>query len=133
MSLLNTITSARRDQTGAQSELGTTAHAPVTPFFKVKEGADGFGVTVFLPGVTKTTLEITAEANELRIKGRRAWKQPESWTQTHRESSDAPFELVLHHESSVDVDKAQAEFRDGVLRLALPKMEALKPRKIKIS
>jgi HSP20 family molecular chaperone IbpA len=39
---------------------------------------------------------------------------------------------VLEHDNSIDVDKIHAELRDGVLRVALPKTEARKPRKIAV-
>jgi HSP20 family molecular chaperone IbpA len=133
MSLLNPIVARRREETGRNSELETADQPAVRPTFKVTEKADGFGVMVFLPGVTKANLEITAEASQLKIRGRRTWKQPEGWTQIYRETVDAAFELILQHENSFDADKAEAEFRDGVLRLALPKADALKPKKIKIS
>ncbi len=105
----------------------------VRPAYEIKETADAWGVTVSLPGVTKDGLEITAEEGQIRITGRRAWKQPESWTSLYRETADAPFELLLANEGTVDVDKIAAELRDGVLRVSLPKHEALKPRKIAVS
>lgn len=132
MSILGSIVPHRREAS-ARSELEAGAALTVRPVYRVKEKDDGFGLTVYLPGVSKTGLEITAEANQLRIVGRRSWKQPEGWTQIHRESVEAPFELVLQHDNSFNADKTEAEFRDGVLRLALPKAEALKPKKIKIS
>jgi len=132
MSLLNSIISNRSDAAGSNAALETATQRTIRPAYKVKEEADGFGLTVLLPGVTKSGLEITAEASQLSIRGRRNWKQPEGWTQIYRESVDAPFELVLQHDNSFDSDKAVAEFRHGVLRLALPKTEVLKPKKIKI-
>jgi HSP20 family protein len=88
---------------------------------------------VYLPGVSKEHLEITAEQGQIRIFGRRDWKQPAQWTPLHRESSDYAFELVLGHDRAVDADKVAAELRDGVLRVSLPKHEAIKPRKISVS
>jgi len=105
----------------------------VKPIFEIKETPDAFGATVYLPGVAKDGLEITAEEGQVRVVGRRAWKQPEGWTALHRESADAPFELVLAHENAIDAGKIAAEFRDGVLRVSLPKHEAVKPRKIAVN
>lgn len=105
----------------------------VKPWFEIKETNDAFGAVVHLPGVSKEGLEITAEENQLRIIGRRAWKQPEGWTGLHRESSDAPFELVLEHDNAIDLEKVAAELREGVLRISLPKHEAIKPRKIAVN
>ena len=105
----------------------------VKPLYEIKETPEAFGATVYLPGVAKDGLEITAEDGQLRIVGRRSWTQPAGWTPLHRESVDAPFELVLTHDNAIDVDKIAAELRDGVLRVSLPKHEAIKPRKIAIN
>lgn len=135
MSLINTLIPslsrlpARREQASAQPNLGPT----VKPAYEIKETDDAYGVTVYLPGVTKDGLEITADAAEFRLVGRRAWKRPDGWTSLYRESVDAPFELVLTHENVIDADKIAAELRDGILRVSLPKAEAVKPRKITVS
>lgn len=136
MSLLNSLipSLARTPATATPdthrpADLGHT----VKPAYEVKETPEAFGVTVYLPGVPKDGLDITAEEGQLRIVGRRAWKQPEGWTSLYRESTDAAFELVLSHDNAVDVDKVAAELRDGVLRVSLPKHEAVKPRKIAVN
>lgn len=134
MALLNTLipsfgrTVSRRDN-GSTQDLGPS----VKPLYEIKETDEAYGLTVYLPGVAKDGLEITAEAGELRIVGRRAWQQPDGWTALYRESSAAPFELVLAHDNALDADRIAAELRDGVLRVSLPKAEALKPRKIAVN
>src|SRR6185312_17364339 len=122
MSIPHSIVTNRREE-AARPKFQAGAEPTHRPAYKVKESEDGFGLTVYLPGVSKSDLEITAEAHQLRIFGRRSWKQPEAWTQIYRESTNAPFELLLQHNNSFDADKAQAEFRDGVLKVALPKAE----------
>jgi len=117
------------DANGGAADLGAT----VKPAFRTSETAEAYGLTVYLPGVTKENLEITGENDQIRIIGRRAFKQPEGWTSLHRETADATFELVLDHTGGVDVEKIQAQLQDGVLQLTLPKAEALKPRKIAVS
>jgi HSP20 family protein len=117
---------------GTASRETAPAEPTVKPAYGIQETAEGFGLTVHLPGVTRDGLEITADHDELRLTGRRAWHQPEGWTAVYRETESAPFELVLAHDHAVDLDKIQAELADGVLRVALPKAEALKPRKIEV-
>lgn len=128
-SLIPTISRSAARRTDGDPDLGPT----VRPLYEVKETDEAYGLTVYLPGVAKDGLDITAEADEVRIVGRRSWKQPEGWTALYRESADVPFELVLTHENAIDTGKVAAELRDGVLRVSLPKAEAIKPRKIAVS
>lgn len=130
MSLLNSLVPsfARYTAPAASRESVPT----IKPVHELAETAEGYALTVYLPGVARDGLELSAEAGAITITGRRAWKQPEGWTVLHRESSDAAYELVLTHDNAVDIGKIKAELRDGVLRVTLPKAEALKPRKIAV-
>lgn len=131
MSLFNTLLSSRNR---TQPESATTPGVPtVTPRYEIKENADAFGLEVWLPGVAKDGLELTIHEGELTIAGRRSWKKPEGWTQLYRETPLADFSLTLAHDNTFDADKVVAELRDGVLRVTLPKAEALKPRKIAVA
>jgi HSP20 family molecular chaperone IbpA len=103
------------------------------PTYEVAETDGGYTLTVNLPGVPKDGLEITDEGGELRIAGRRSSKLPEGVVVLHRESSEAPFELVLEHDNTIDPAKTEAELRDGVLSLKLAKAESAKPRKIAVT
>jgi HSP20 family molecular chaperone IbpA len=118
MALINSLIpslsrSVARRSNGGDQDLGPT----VKPLYEIKETDEAFGLTVYLPGVAKEGLEITAEAGELRIVGQRAWKQPTEWTALYRESTVAPFELVLSHDNALDTERIAAELRDGVLRV----------------
>jgi len=127
MSLESTLT---RPET-SQPESGV--RFTVKPAFQVREKEDAYNLSVALPGVAKDALEITAEEDNLVVRGRRSAKTPGGWTPLHVESVDADFELVLAHENAFDVDKIAAELHDGVLHVTLPKTAALKPRKIPVS
>lgn len=135
MSLLNSLIPSLSRSPAVSSTSKTTAYEgpKVTPAHEIKETDDAYGLTVYLPGVAKEQLELTAEAGQFRIFATRSWKQPESWTTLYRESTDAPFELVLTHDNLIDADKVAAELKDGVLRISLPKLEAVKPRRISVS
>ena len=134
MTLLNALIPSLGGAPVAQPETKPADLAySVKPVFQITETDDAFGVVVELPGVAKDALEVTAEENQIRVVGRRAWKQPEGWTALHRETVDAPYELVLQHDNAIDVGKVSAELRDGLLRLTLAKHEAVKPRKIAVA
>ena len=111
----------------------TPTEPTVKPLYEVHETDEAYGLVVQLPGVTKDGLDLTAEEGVFTLRARRAWAQPKDWTLLYRESTDAPYELTLQHDNAIDVDKIHAELRDGVLRVSLPKSEAVKPRKISVS
>lgn len=135
MSLFNQIV-PRLSRTLGRSANAENEPAPefaVKPVYELTESADAWGLTAYLPGVTKEGLEITAEQGVVSIRGRRSWRQPEGWSSLYRESLDAPYGLTLEHDSAVDADRIHAELKDGVLRVSLPKAEAIKPRKIAVN
>ncbi|MCX6951814.1 MAG: Hsp20/alpha crystallin family protein [Verrucomicrobia bacterium] len=134
MSLLqNILPSFNRAPAAIENSASADLGATVKPTYEVKETAESYALTVSVPGVTKDGLEVTADDTQVRVVGRRAWQQPEGWTSLYRESADATYELVLTHDNAIDADKVAAELRDGVLRVTLPKHEAVKPRKIAVS
>lgn len=137
MSILNQIVprlsrSLARPQTAGEAAT-TQPELTVKPAYELTENKEAWGLTAHLPGVTKEGLELTAEEGRVTIRGRRAWTKPEGWTAVYRESLDAPYELVLEHDNTVDADRIHAELKDGVLRASLPKAEAVKPRKITVN
>ena len=134
MSLFNSLLpTLNRSTTRANGAASATDVPTSKPEYDVKETADAYGLTVYLPGVAKENLEITAEENQIRIFAPRSFQAPSGWTPLYRESTDSAFELILGHDNLVDADKVVAELKDGVLRVSLPKHEAAKPRKIAIN
>ena len=132
MSLLNTLIPSRRCATASCESSSQQDQATRKPVYRVNETDEAYRLTVNLPGVAKDAVEITSDADEIRIVGTRAWKQPKGWTTLHRETSGATYELVLTHDNAIASEKITAELRDGVLHVSLPKAEAIKPRKITV-
>ena len=120
-------------KTGDASKPGAVdAGHTVAPRYQVAETPEAYGLTVELPGVAKDGLELSVDHEQIRVVGRRPWRRPEAWTALHRETRETTFELVLEHGRVIDAEKVHAELRDGLLRVSLPKAEAVKPRKIAV-
>src|SRR3954463_1644493 len=98
MSIFNNLIPTLSRPAAVTSQEAGELNETVKPAYEIKETPEAFGVTVYLPGVAKDGLEVTAEEGQIRIIGRRAWNQPEAWTALYRETQKAPFELVLTHE-----------------------------------
>lgn len=134
MTLLQSIVPALGRATRLESNAARQPSEPrVKPVFTLKEDTNSFQATVELPGVAKEGLEITAQEGDITVVGRRAWSPPADWTTLYRETPRAHYELNLRHGSEVDASKINAELKNGVLRINLPKADAAKPRKITVS
>src|SRR5437764_2377899 len=118
-----------RENRGARQ--GRAEHF-VTPVASVSEDGDAYQLTVEMPGVSKEGLEISVENNELSIIGRRTLP-PIDGTIIHRESRSENFRRVFELDPSIDTGKIGARMDQGILTLALPKAEQVKPRKIAVN
>jgi HSP20 family protein len=131
-SLVPSLTRTAAPVSAAAQDSARDLGPTVKPVYDLNETTDGFALTVHLPGVEHAGLEVRADSETFTVIGRRTWKKPEGWTSLYRESDEAAYQLVLTHDNVLDLDKVQAELRDGVLRVALAKTEAIKPRKITV-
>ena len=104
----------------------------ICPAATVLENADGYSLDVEMPGVSKESLEMWVENNELTILGRRSLPAVEG-TLLHRESRPENFRRTFELDPSIDAEKISAKIEQGVVRLTLPKAEQVKPRKIAVS
>ena len=103
----------------------------IAPAATVLENADGYTLEVEMPGVSKETLEMWVENNELTVLGRRSIPTVEG-TLLHRESRSENFRRTFELDPSIDAEKISAKIEQGVVSLRLPKAEQVKPRKIAV-
>lgn len=107
----------------------------VTARMDVVETDQACEVVMDLPGVKPEEVELHVENNVLTIRGERKEEREESdeRRQFHRiERRFGSFARSVVLPCPVNDAEAAAEFRDGVLKVVLPKTESAKPRKISI-
>ncbi len=85
-----------------------------------------------LPGVRSEDLDVSVVGNELSIKGRRTDAGEPQATFHRRERGCGPFARTVQVPSEIDSDRVQANLREGILRITLPKAESAKPRKVQV-
>jgi HSP20 family protein len=85
-----------------------------------------------MPGVNKEGLEISIENNELTLMGRRSLPSING-TLLHKEMRRENFRRVFEIDPSIDPGKISAKIEQGIVTVALPKAEHVKPRKIAVS
>lgn len=105
------------------------------PSVNTREGEDAYYVEVDLPGVKKEDISIDVNDNVLSISGERKTKKEDKEDDYYKvESSYGKFERSFTLPENVDTENIQAESKDGVLEVVIPKIEKAekKPKKIEI-
>lgn len=104
------------------------------PRIDIVDRDDEIVVRAEIPGVEKKDLEISLNEDMLTIKGGTRQEATEEKGDYYRcEISNGMFARTIALPVSVDADKAKSEFKDGVLKLALPKLENARRRTIKVN
>jgi HSP20 family protein len=108
----------------------TRAAQVYTPQVDIVERKDDIVVTADMPGVDETSVEINLEKNVLSIFGKVEEEIFKNHRRAYAEYGVGDYERVFTLSDEIDRDRIQATVRNGVLKLVLPKAEALKSRKI---
>ena len=115
----------------AQQVLGTTNRPAVMPMDAWREG-DRFVIEFDLPGVAKDSIDLDVERNVLTIRAERFARNGDSEPMAS-ERPRGMFSRQLVLGDNLDLERIEAAYADGVLRLVVPVAEKAKPRKINIA
>lgn len=123
------------EQTLARSrgepEGGTTA--AWSPAVDIYETAEDIVLQAELPGLTKEDIDIQVRENRLTLKGERRLDKEIKRENTFRmERAYGAFQRVFNLPNAVQADKIRAVFKEGVLKVNIPKAVGGKPKQIKI-
>ena len=87
-----------------------------------------------LPGIDPKDVDVRVENNVLTLQGERKFESEVKREEYHRvERAYGTFSRSFTLPNVVDTDKIKAEFKDGLLRVVLPKREEAKPKQISIA
>jgi len=104
-----------------------------TPAVDVYEDDDSFLIKVELPEVNREDVKVSLNDNMLSISGERRVENEEKRENYHRvERSYGQFYRSFTLPPNVSTEAINAQFKDGVLRLTLPKREEAKPKQIEV-
>jgi HSP20 family protein len=107
--------------------------SPFTPAFDVSETEKEFIVKAEVPGMDKTDIDVNLSDGMLTIKGEKKHEK-ESESESYRcvERRYGTFSRTLRVPFEVEADKVDATYKDGVLKITLPKSEAAKTRHVEV-
>ena len=93
---------------------------------------DRFVVHFDLPGVDAGSVDLTVEKNVLTVKAERAWPPSPQQEILVRERPQGTFARQLFLGESLDPDRVEANYANGVLTLMIPVREQAKPRRVEV-
>lgn len=104
-----------------------------SPAVDIYETEQDIVVKAELPEVHQKDIEVRLENNTLTLKGERKFERETQQENYHRvERSYGSFSRSFTLPSTVDQEKIKAEYKDGILKIMLPKKEEVKPKQIKV-
>ena len=107
-----------------------------TPMMDVADLGDKYEMKVEIPGIPKENINIDVSSNSIEISAQHETREDEknkNWLR--RERSSMSFYRSIEFPDKIKTDTVEAEFKDGILNLSLPKVEPkpeVKSTKVKI-
>lgn len=111
-----------------RSELSTW-----NPAVDVVEEDKHYVLSMDLPGLNKEDVKIAVENDTLKISGEKKHEHEDKKKNYHRcERYYGKFERSFNLGTEINTEKIEANFKDGVLYINLPKSESAKPKEIEV-
>ena len=101
----------------------------------IKEGKDSYQIEVVAPGLDKADFKLNVDQNLLTISAEKKNEtKSENDKQIRREFNYQSFKRTFTLDDSIETDKIDAKYENGVLHISLPKKEEVKltPKEINV-
>lgn len=119
-----------RSETGGREALTVAEWAPLVD---ISEDETEYLIKAELPDVPREAVKVSVENGVLAIQGERRFEKEEKNKRYHRiERSYGSFLRSFGMPEEVDPARVSAEFRDGILRVHLPKSEQSRPEAVEV-
>jgi len=108
---------------------GTPRSVPMDAYRR----GDRFLIHLDLPGVDADAIELTVEQNVLTVRAERRFEPEEGDDPVVSERPQGTFTRQLLLGESLDTDRLEADYDQGVLTLRIPVAEQAKPRRVQVT
>jgi HSP20 family protein len=124
-------------QSGANQSVARTAAAPrqphVVPPVDVFEDDNGITLLADMPGVDRDGLDVRVDGDSLLLEATARPSGPGDMELVYGEAQWPTYRRQFTLSRELDASRIEAQLRDGVLRLTIPKAEEARPRRIQVS
>jgi len=135
---LNTITDRMnrlfQDTYGTQTREGEGLTSSFVPAVDIYEDEHNVIVKMEVPGIDQKDIDVRLENNTLTVRGERKFEKDEKEENFHRiERRYGSFYRAFTLPNTLDAEKVQADYENGILRINLAKKAEAKPKQIKVN
>jgi HSP20 family molecular chaperone IbpA len=124
----------RKDETAAarREDDQSQRRVSLTPPVDIFEDSQGITLWADLPGVTKDRLDVKVHDGNLYIEAEAAVPTPAGLRLQHAEIRQPHFARAFYLGADFDASKTDANLKDGVLKLTIPRRDEARPRRIEV-
>ena len=111
---------------------GHTAEAAIRAPVDIFEDGEGITLEADMPGVSKERLTLRIDGDTLVLEGQARFDLPEKAEALYADVHSSSYRRNFVLSRELDTGNIQAQLKDGVLKVRIPKRAELRPRKIEV-
>lgn len=123
---------SQRDTRAATEQRTRTSDVSERAPVDIFEDSEGITLEADMPGVSKDSLAVRVEGDALVVEGQMRFDLPEKAEALYADVRSASYRRSFVLGRELDTQSIQAQLKDGVLKVRIPKRAELKPRKIEV-
>ena len=128
----NTEIAEREAKSQAAQQRARAPESSIRAPVDIYEDSEGITVEADMPGVSRDRLHVRVEAGHLLVEGHLQFELPEKAEALYADVRSTVYRRSFVLGRELDTEKIQANLKDGVLKVRIPKRAELKPRKIEV-
>jgi HSP20 family protein len=109
------------------------ARATIRPAVDIYENADEFMLVADMPGVDRDAIHLEVDQKTFTVSALRNAGTPKGARVVGGQTANFEYRRAFELPDAVDASKINANYRDGVLEVRLPRSERMRPKRIAIS
>jgi HSP20 family protein len=122
----------QKSPTAAPSQRERAMESAIGAPADIFEDGEGINLVVDMPGVSKERLEVRVDGDNLLLEGTVQFELPEQAEALYADIRSTLYRRSFVLSRELETEKIQANLKDGVLTVHIPKRMALRPRKIEV-
>jgi len=130
---MSTQVAVKENQSTKPEVQGRAVRRSVVPEYRLVRNEDKFELIALIPGVPQANLDIQVEGPFLKIQGAMDEPKFDGYKRVHTEFSYVNYESSFRLSDDIDRDGIKAELEHGLLKVTLPKVAEVLPKKIPVA